>query len=361
MSFGSGLLFDAQLIPIGAGVVSSLPGGISGRGPVTFKIASDENCVISVKYANGDPTAPGASWFLSQNLVSIPVTANVPIVLTDAVNAGWTKIDVDQQGAVTPTITASFETVEQDQSLGSSGYSGYSGGGGGSGYGVSGYSGYTGKSGYSGYGQSGYSGYSGDNPGSSGYSGYCGESGYSGYCGDSGYSGYCGDSGYSGYCGDSGYSGYSGDATSGYSGYQGESGYSGYSGDNPGSSGYSGYCGESGYSGYCGDSGYSGYCGQSGYSGYSGQSVSGYSGYSGNPGFSGYDGGVATLSGGNAVVYNSNITANTRILLTIQSLGTVTVPKPIGVTARSVGASFTISSADNTDTSKVFWEIKELP
>lgn len=69
--------------------------------------------------------------------------------------------------------------------------------------------------------------------------------------------------------------------------------------------------------------------------------------------------GVATLVAGTVVVNNTSVTANTRIQLTIQSLGTVTDPKAIGVTARIAGTSFTIRSADVTDTSVIAWELKE--
>lgn len=69
--------------------------------------------------------------------------------------------------------------------------------------------------------------------------------------------------------------------------------------------------------------------------------------------------GVATLVGGTVTVSNTSITANSRIFLTAQSLGTVTTPKALAVTARSVGTSFTITSADATDTSVVAYEIFE--
>lgn len=69
--------------------------------------------------------------------------------------------------------------------------------------------------------------------------------------------------------------------------------------------------------------------------------------------------GTATLSAGTVTVSNTSITANTRIFLTVQSLGTVTSPKAIAVTARVNGTSFTITSADVTDTSVVAWELKE--
>lgn len=69
--------------------------------------------------------------------------------------------------------------------------------------------------------------------------------------------------------------------------------------------------------------------------------------------------GVATLSGGTVTVSNNTVTPNTRIFLTIQSLGTVTSPKAVGITSRTAGTSFTISSEDATDTSVVAWELRE--
>jgi hypothetical protein len=69
--------------------------------------------------------------------------------------------------------------------------------------------------------------------------------------------------------------------------------------------------------------------------------------------------GVTTLSSGSVVVSTNKVTANSRIMLTTQSLGTVSVPQAIAVTARSAGTSFTITSADGTDTSVIAWEIIE--
>jgi hypothetical protein len=69
--------------------------------------------------------------------------------------------------------------------------------------------------------------------------------------------------------------------------------------------------------------------------------------------------GVATLVAGTKVINTSKVTANSRIQLTAQALGTVTVAKPLAVTARTAGTSFTITSADNTDTSIVAWLIVE--
>jgi lysophospholipase L1-like esterase len=69
--------------------------------------------------------------------------------------------------------------------------------------------------------------------------------------------------------------------------------------------------------------------------------------------------GTATLTAGTVTVSNTSVTANSRIFLTLQSLGTVTVPKEVAVTARTAGTSFTITSADATDTSVVAYEIYE--
>ncbi|MHB9857617.1 hypothetical protein [Streptomyces sp. YIM S03343] len=69
--------------------------------------------------------------------------------------------------------------------------------------------------------------------------------------------------------------------------------------------------------------------------------------------------GVATLVAGGAVVATTEVSASSRIQLTVQSLGTVTAPKAIGVTARTAATSFTITSADATDTSVVAWMIVE--
>lgn len=69
--------------------------------------------------------------------------------------------------------------------------------------------------------------------------------------------------------------------------------------------------------------------------------------------------GVATLAAGTVTVATTKVTANSRIQVTIQSLGTVTAPKAVGVTARNPGTNFTITSADNTDTSVIAWHIIE--
>lgn len=67
--------------------------------------------------------------------------------------------------------------------------------------------------------------------------------------------------------------------------------------------------------------------------------------------------GVVTLVAGAATVATDKVAADSRIQCTVQSLGTVTTPQAVGVTARTGGTSFTITSADVTDTSQVAWFI----
>jgi hypothetical protein len=69
--------------------------------------------------------------------------------------------------------------------------------------------------------------------------------------------------------------------------------------------------------------------------------------------------GVATLVAGTVTVNTTKVTANSRIFLTPQSLGTILRPTGLGVTARVAGTSFTITSMDITDTSTVGWLIME--
>ena len=69
--------------------------------------------------------------------------------------------------------------------------------------------------------------------------------------------------------------------------------------------------------------------------------------------------GVATLSSGTVTVSTTKVTSTSRIQLTVQSLGTVSAPKAIAVTARTAATSFVITSADATDTSVVAWVIIE--
>lgn len=65
--------------------------------------------------------------------------------------------------------------------------------------------------------------------------------------------------------------------------------------------------------------------------------------------------GAATLVAGSVVVANTSIAAGSLVFLSVQVLGTVATPKAIAVTARTPGVSFTITSADATDTSSVAW------
>lgn len=67
--------------------------------------------------------------------------------------------------------------------------------------------------------------------------------------------------------------------------------------------------------------------------------------------------GVVTLVGGTKVVSTTAVAATSRILLTAQSLGTITVPAALAVSDRTAATSFTILSSDATDTSVVAWLI----
>lgn len=69
--------------------------------------------------------------------------------------------------------------------------------------------------------------------------------------------------------------------------------------------------------------------------------------------------GIATLAAGTVTVSNTAVTANSRIYLTCQSLGTVTAPSALCISARTAGTSFTILASQNTDTSVVAWQIVE--
>ena len=69
--------------------------------------------------------------------------------------------------------------------------------------------------------------------------------------------------------------------------------------------------------------------------------------------------GVATLVLGTVVVSTTKVTANSRIFLMHQNLGTITVPVGVAVSARTAGTSFTILSANLSDTSSIAWMIVE--
>jgi len=63
--------------------------------------------------------------------------------------------------------------------------------------------------------------------------------------------------------------------------------------------------------------------------------------------------GTATLVAGTVTVLNTSVTANTRIIPFLITLGTVTRPAALGNTARVAATSFTIVSSDVTDTSTI--------
>jgi hypothetical protein len=65
--------------------------------------------------------------------------------------------------------------------------------------------------------------------------------------------------------------------------------------------------------------------------------------------------GSAILVGGQATINSVAVAGNSMIFLSTQVLGTVTAPKAIAVTSRVAGTSFTIKSADPTDTSSIAW------
>lgn len=67
--------------------------------------------------------------------------------------------------------------------------------------------------------------------------------------------------------------------------------------------------------------------------------------------------GLATLVAGTVVVNTTAVTANSRIMLSPQEAGALT--GILRVSARAVGASFTILSSVGTDTAAVAWEIFE--
>lgn len=67
--------------------------------------------------------------------------------------------------------------------------------------------------------------------------------------------------------------------------------------------------------------------------------------------------GRVALVGGAAIVATTAVSATSIILITNQVLGTVAAPFPLAVTARTAATSFTITSADATDTSTIGWMI----
>lgn len=69
--------------------------------------------------------------------------------------------------------------------------------------------------------------------------------------------------------------------------------------------------------------------------------------------------GTCTLVLGTCTVSTTKVTANSRIDLANQQLGTITVPVGYAISARSAGTSFTILSGNLTDTSVIYWKINE--
>jgi hypothetical protein len=65
--------------------------------------------------------------------------------------------------------------------------------------------------------------------------------------------------------------------------------------------------------------------------------------------------GQVTLAAGTATINSTDVTSASLIFLTVASLGTVSAPQALYVSAISQNTSFTITSASNTDTSTVNW------
>lgn len=67
----------------------------------------------------------------------------------------------------------------------------------------------------------------------------------------------------------------------------------------------------------------------------------------------------AAMVAGTVTISTTAVTANSRIFLTPQTLGTIARPAAVGVTTRTAATSFVITSGDATDTSTVAWMIVE--
>lgn len=65
--------------------------------------------------------------------------------------------------------------------------------------------------------------------------------------------------------------------------------------------------------------------------------------------------GIAYLSSGSVYVTCYNLRSTSKIFVTVQTLGTVTVPQAMYISAFNPYSDFTITSADATDTSTVAW------
>lgn len=69
--------------------------------------------------------------------------------------------------------------------------------------------------------------------------------------------------------------------------------------------------------------------------------------------------GTCTLVAGTCTVTTTSVTANSRIFLNAQSLGTVSIPSGYGISARVAGTSFTVLASVPTDTSVIAYELFE--
>lgn len=63
--------------------------------------------------------------------------------------------------------------------------------------------------------------------------------------------------------------------------------------------------------------------------------------------------GQAVLSGGTVVVTDASVTANTKIFISLNTLGTIAIAAAYDATTRTPGTNFTIKSSSGTDTSTV--------
>jgi len=70
-------------------------------------------------------------------------------------------------------------------------------------------------------------------------------------------------------------------------------------------------------------------------------------------GISNFRMGQAVLSGGTVVVTDANVTASTKIFISVNTLGTIAIAAAYDATTRTPGVSFTIKSSSGTDTSTV--------
>ncbi len=68
---------------------------------------------------------------------------------------------------------------------------------------------------------------------------------------------------------------------------------------------------------------------------------------------------VATLTGGTVTVSNTKVTANSMIIVSIMTKGTITIPASYDTETRTPGVSFVINSSSAIDTSTVRWLIVE--